>query len=347
MDEKDRLLWAHLHSGIPLVRRPFDQLGAKVGLDAAEIFVRIQRLKKEGALTEIQPVWDVRKFRYQSAWVAMRFDPSNLISRTGSFKDHPGVVYVCERNHAFNLWFFITVPETHDVEAHVRCLERMSGAEQALLFPLRKVFKGMDLLHTLDESTFRPMGEHFAPGREGRVLGLTSEEIETVRGAQHFPVTDEPYQKIASGLGATEAQVLETLKSLIKKGCLRRIGSLMPPSTHSIKEKRLVVWQVPEEKIENAGNAVASCTEVIYADHRAALPGFPYSLSTVVQVKNEAETEETLRHIEERIGKWSRATLKTVQEFKKERPEYFSKELDRWWNEHRAVAETAFDRSST
>lgn len=307
--------------------------------------MRIQRMKKEGALTGIQPVWDPRKFRYQSAWVAMRFDPSNLISKTGSFAGHPGVVYACERNHAFNLWFFIAVPEAHDLEVHVRCLEKMSGAEQTLLFPLREVYKGTDLLHTLDERTFRPAGEHFDKGKAGRVLELTPEETEVVRGIRNFPMTDEPYGKIAADLGFTESQVLDTLKALMQKGFLRRIGSLTPPASEPSQEKILVAWQVPEEKIDQAGREAASFGEVLYADHRTAFPEFPFSLYTVVGSGGTAEAEGTLRHIEERIGKWARITLRTVQEFKKERPHYFSKELDRWWNEHHTVAETAFDRS--
>ena len=335
---------ASLHSGLSLVRQPFEQLAVSAGLDAAEVFVRIQRLRNEGALTEIQPFWDPRKFHYQSAWVAMRFDPSNLISKTGSLMDHPGVIYACGRNHEFNLWFFIAVPVEHDLEMHVRCLEKMSGAEQALFLPVRKVYKGTDLLNVLDGKTFRPMGERFDKWKEGRAPELTSEEIEMVRGAQHFPLTDEPYRKIAADLGLTEAQVLERLKSLTKKGCLRRIGSLTPLAPASAKEITLVAWQVPEEKAERLGSEVAAFEEVLYADHRTAFPAFPYSLYTVLRYGSAAEFEGTLCRIEERVGKWARTTLETSQEFKKIRLEYFSKELEAWWARHHTTVETAFDR---
>ena len=342
MDEKDRLLWTHLLSGIPRVRKPFDQVAAKAGLDPAEVFVRIQRFIKEGILTEILPDWDPRKFHYQSAWVAMKFDPSNLISKTGSVTDHPGVIYACERNDAFNLWFFIAVPAEHDLELHVRCLEKMSGAEQTLFLPVRRVFKGTDLLNILDDRTFRPMGERVDEGKR-RPSELTSEEIEMVRGLQHFPLTDEPYKRLGEVWGLTEDQVLERVKSLVQKGCLRRIGGLPPPVATTLREKTLVVWQVPEEKVERIGLEVTEFEEVLYADHRTSFPAFPYSFYTVVQSGNVAELEAAVRRIEDRIGKWPRKLLVTSQEFKKERLKFYSKELGPWWEQHRAIVETAFD----
>ena len=345
MDEKDRLLWTYLQNGIPLVRNPFEQLAAKTGLDVAEVFVRIQHLKREGVLTEITPVWDPRKFHYQSAWVAMRFDTPDLISKTGSFTDHPGVSYACERGDAFNLWFFIAVPVEHDLELHVRCLERMSGAEQTLFLSLRTLYKGTDLLNVLDGRTFLPTGERFDAWKEGRDPGLTPEEIEIIRGSEHFPLTDEPYKKLAGELGLTEDRVMERMKSLVQRGCLRRIGSV--PASVETGTKTIVVWQIPEEKAERIGSAVARFNEVLYADQRTAYEAFPYSFYTVLRPGNGEELGETLRRIGKRIGEWPRKPLVTLREFKKSPPRYYSKELEAWWKQHHAAVETAFDHHGT
>ena len=113
MDEKDRLLLTYLHSGLPLVERPFDALAEKTGVDGAEILVRIQRLMQEGLLTGVRAVFDFRMFHYQSSWVAMRFDPSDLDANTEIILQHPGVIYACERDHSFNFWFYLAVPAEH------------------------------------------------------------------------------------------------------------------------------------------------------------------------------------------------------------------------------------------
>ena len=175
MDEKDRLLLTYLQSGLPLTRRPFDAWAAKIGTDNADLLVRIQRLKREGALDGIKAVLDPRAFHYQSAWVAIKSEPA---VPTEVLWQHPGVIYGCEREHEFNVWFFVAAPADHDLELHVRCLEKLVGARRALFLPVRKVFKGTDLLSSLDAGMFPDMDEHFEKRQQTRLPDLTVEEID-------------------------------------------------------------------------------------------------------------------------------------------------------------------------
>jgi len=343
MDEKDRLLLTYLQNGLPLTPRPFEGWSAKIGLDSAELLVRIQRLKKEGTFGGIRAILDPRAFHYQGAWVAARFEPEGLVSAAEVFSRHPGVIYICEREHEFNLWFFITVPEGQDLELHVRCLGKLSGARRTLLLPVRKVFKGSDLLNSLDGETFPAMGEHFEKRQTAGSLDWTAAEIEMIRKLQEpFPLTDEPYQKIAADFGITEAQVLETMKALVKKGCLKRIGSFSKHGAAPSSAKTWVVWQIPEEKLERIGLEIAEFTEVLYADWRPAFSELPYSLYGVVRAGAPEEIEGLARRMQERIGKWPYRVMVTVLELKKERIRYFPKEMDAWWRESHHVEETAF-----
>jgi DNA-binding Lrp family transcriptional regulator len=343
MDEKDRLLLTHLQKGLPLTLRPFDVWSAKIGIDSAELLVRIQRLKKEGTVGEIKAILDPRAFHYQSAWVAVQCGPEGFESHTEVFWRHPGVIYGCERGHEFNLWFFIAAPAGHDLELHVRCLEKLAGARRTLFLPVRRVFKGNDLLSSLDAETFPAMNERFEKRQTVRSSDLTAEEIGTIRKLQEpFPLTDEPYRKIAADLGITEAQALERIKSLAKRGCLKRIGSFLKPAAVLPGARTLVVWQIPEEKLERIGPEIAEFGEVLYADRRPAFPEFPYSLYTMILAGTPAELEVLTRRMQDRIGKWPYRVLVTARELKKERMKYFPEELDVWWRESRHVAETAF-----
>ena len=178
MDEKDRLLLTYLRNGLPLTPRPFDVWSAKIGVDSAELLVRIQRLKKEGTFAGIKAILDPYAFHYQSAWVAMKFGSEELESRTEVLWQHPGVVYGCEREHEFNLWFFIAVPENHDLELHVRCLEALAGAPRTLFLPVRKVFKGTDFLGSWDAEIFSAMTERFGERRIGQEGYAPAEDVE-------------------------------------------------------------------------------------------------------------------------------------------------------------------------
>jgi DNA-binding Lrp family transcriptional regulator len=383
MDEKDRLLLTYLQNGLSLTLRPFDVLSAKIDADSAELLVRIQRLKQEGIFAGIKAILNPRAFHYQSAWIAVRAGPERQASgeavpKNGSsaqfssealrscaevFGRHPGVVYGCEREHEFNLWFFIATPAGHDLELHIRCLERLAGIQRALFLPVRKVFKGSDLLSSLDARTFPAIDEPFERRRASRSPHLTvrigqehqapagvalkdgpsAEEIETIRQLQEpFPLTDTPYRRIAVDLRISEDQALERVKTLAKKGYLKRIGSFLKPEVFLSGARTLVVWQIPEEKLERIGSEIAGFSEVLYADQRPVFTDFPYSLYTMVQANTSTELEVLARRVQDRIGKWPYRALMTTRELKKNPMKYFPKELDGWWCESRHVAETAF-----
>lgn len=383
MDEKDRLLLTYLQNGLSLTLRPFDILSAKIDVDGAELLVRIQRLQQEGILAGIKAILNPRAFHYQSAWVAIRAGPERQASGKAVPKDwpseqlssgaletcaeifgrHPGVIYGCEREHEFNLWFFITTPAGHDLELHVRCLEKLAGIQRALFLPVRKVFKGSDLLNSLDAGIFPAMDERYErrravepPDLTGRIGqeqqvpagvalkdGLSAEEIEMIRQLQEpFPLTDVPYRKIAADLRISEDQTLERVKTLAKKGCLKRIGSFLKPEKFLSGARTLVVWQIPEEKLERIGPEIAGFGEVLYADRRPAFTEFPYSFYTMVRASTLTELENLARRVQDRIGKWPYRALVTTRELKKDPMKYFPKELDRWWHENRHVAEAAF-----
>jgi siroheme decarboxylase len=383
MDEKDRLLLTYLQNGLSLALRPFDVLSAKIDVDSAELLVRIQRLKREGIFAGIKAILNPRAFHYQSAWVAVQAEPERqapvqavpkdglfvqhssgvLASCTEVFERHPGVVYGCEREHEFNLWFLITAPAGHDLELHVRCLEKLAGVRRTLFLPVSRVFKGTDLLSSLDAGTFPRMDEHFEgrravgspdliarigqdpPSLAGSSLmgGPSAEEVEMIRQLQGpFPLTDEPFRKIAADLGTSEDQALERIKALVKKGYLKRIGSFLKPEAFFPGKGTLVVWQIPEEKLERIGSEIAGFSEVLYADRRPVFTEFPYSLHTMIRANTSTELEVLARRVQDRIGKWPYRMLMLAHEITEKPMKYFPKELDGWWRENRHVAETAF-----
>jgi DNA-binding Lrp family transcriptional regulator len=339
MDEKDRLLLTCLQSGLPLASRPFDVWASRVGVDSADLFVRIQRLKREGAFGGVRAIFDPRALHYQSAWVAMKCSSE----KAGPVWRHPGVIYGCEREHEFNIWFFIATPETHDLELHVRCLEKLAAPARALFLPVRKIFKGSDLLSSLGTGTFGDMAESFEKRRSTEENNITEEEIQMIRRLQEpFPFTDDPFRRIASDLGITETQTLDRLRALSARGCLRRIGGFLKPSTAGSVPRSLVVWRVPEEKLERIGPEIERSEAVLYADHRPSFPDLPFSLYTMMRTESAEALENTVRKLEERIGQWPHQALKTIREFKKETMKHFPKELEEWWRENRCIAEAAF-----
>lgn len=344
MDEKDRLLLAHLQKGISLESQPFQILARQIGEDPADILMRTQRLTRDGFMAGIKAVLVPQKFCYQSAWIAMCFKPQDLVANTEIILQHPGVIYACERDHEFNFWFFLTTPAHHDLELHVSCLEKLSRAKETLFLPIRHVYKGTDFLNSLDATTFAEFPEQFEKRRERSAADLTQGEMEMVRRLQEvFPLTDQPYQKMAQEMGISEAMVLQRLKSLMQKGMLRRIGSVARVPGADSQLKNLVVWQIPEERLRPMGPRISEFQEVLYADARPSYPEFPYSFYTIIQAAHAAEVEVVARRMQDRIGRWPHRMISIVQEFKKIGIKYFPKALDVWLEQGRFVVNHPFD----
>jgi DNA-binding Lrp family transcriptional regulator len=212
---------------------------------------------------------------------------------------------------------------------------------------VRQVFKGTDPLSALDVETFPVSNERFQKWQSVGSPEVTTEEAGMIRRLQElFPLTDEPYRMIGADLGITEAQVLERMKALVSKGCLKRIGSFLKPAVVVPEARTLVVWQIPEEKLERIGSELAGFSEVRYADRRPACQEFPYALYTMIQTGTPEELEVVTRRIQDRIGKWPCRVVTTIREFKKEPVRYFPKGLDAWWRENRHAAETEFNGST-
>lgn len=64
-----------------------------------------------------------------------------------------------------------------------------------------------------------------------------------------FPLTDRPFQTIATELGMTEAQVLERVRQLKQSGVIRRIGANFVPGKVGFVST-LCAAQVPADRID-------------------------------------------------------------------------------------------------
>ena len=146
---------------------------------------------------------------------------------------------------------------------------------------------------------------------------------------------------MAADLGITENEMRARLRCLTDRGYLQRIGSVAVRRTPQ-GVKKLVVWQIPEEKLERIGAEIGGFPEVLYADRRPSYPDFPFSFYTWIRASTDAELEVAARRMQDRMGRWPHQELKTVREFKKDAIRYFPKALEVWWQHSRSAVETAF-----
>ncbi|MBI5438436.1 MAG: Lrp/AsnC family transcriptional regulator [Nitrosomonadales bacterium] len=126
---------------------------------------------------------------------------------------------------------------------------------------------------------------------------MTDLELHLLNNFQRdFPLAPAPFDVIARRLGASEAEVLETLSRLQACGKVSRVGAIFRP--HSIGSSTLAALAVPVEKLDEAAQLVSSYTEVNHNYERE----HHYNLWFVVAAANEARILEVLDDIGRRTG---------------------------------------------
>ncbi|MBN1688706.1 MAG: AsnC family transcriptional regulator [Candidatus Omnitrophica bacterium] len=334
MDDLDRALVTLLTDGVPLQARPFRTLGDRLGIDEAEVLLRISRLRDERVIGKLGAVIDARKIGYRSTLVAMKFSKDRLEEGIRIIHDQPAVNYCCERQHDINLWFTVVSPAKYPVEDCVHHLHRISGSEKTLMMPVLKRYKSDSEQRW---NFFREVGkeENLQASRQEYIQEeslLNGEEKAIIQDLQQgFLLTDTPFRRLAGRLGMPEAKILGMVRSLIQRGYLKKIGAFLNRKK-SDEAKVLTVWQIPEEKQDEIGNKISMVREVGQCTARPSYAEFPYTLYVMIEGKDSFACEMVSREIEKKIGKWPRLTLALRKEFKKSYVPYFSEELDLWWD---------------
>lgn len=318
MDDTDRQLITQLQKGIPFETEPFRSMGKRTGIDAAEVLLRIHRLKSIKLVREISAIFDSRSLGYKGALVAMQFPAERLEEAVQVINQHPGVSHSARRNHSFNFWFKLAVPPPDRVEEHVQILAEASGAQKSLVLPTQKIYKASD---KINDPVY-----HELPGAE-----LTHLEMHSIRILQEdLPLTDKPFQFLARKLGMPEARLFEMMRLFTKRGILRRFGATFYQKKTSVMATSMIVWQLPEERHDEVGMALATFPEVIHCSKRPDYPEFPYSLYTMVHTSRSAECAALVERIKQKIGPWPNSVLLSTKEYKKVRIKYFALEIEEW-----------------
>lgn len=126
---------------------------------------------------------------------------------------------------------------------------------------------------------------------------MTELELHLLNDFQRdFPLVPAPFGVMAGRLGASEADVLETLIQLQARGAVSRVGAVFRP--HSIGSSALAALAVPAAELDEVAQLVNGYAEVNHnyeREHR-------YNLWFVVAAADEARVREVLAEIEQRTG---------------------------------------------
>lgn len=95
--KNDNLLLLKLQQGIPLVPRPFAELGQSVDLTEQQVLDSINRFFELGKARRMGGVFDARKLGYRSMLCAVDLPGKDTSHLTQVLIDHPGITHCYRR----------------------------------------------------------------------------------------------------------------------------------------------------------------------------------------------------------------------------------------------------------
>jgi DNA-binding Lrp family transcriptional regulator len=122
-----------------------------------------------------------------------------------------------------------------------------------------------------------------------------------------LPLVPRPYHVIANEVGLSPDEVMRRMKRLLDKGAIRRIGAVPNHYALGWKANGMSVWDVPDERVAEAGRMVGALEFVSHCYRRPRhLPDWPYNLFAMVHGRTREEVADKVTRIASVLGDWDR-----------------------------------------
>lgn len=284
----DTRLLDEFQRDLPLVPRPFAAMGERIGLDEAGVIARLTRLRDDGRITRVGAT--CRPNTAGASTLAALAIPDQRIEQVAALVGaEPGVNHSYLREDEWNLWFVATAPTPDELAASLARIEAATGL-QVLSLPLVRPFN-IDL-------GFRLQGPRRALGldRPADLSVLRDDDRPLMQAlSSGLELVPRPYAALAGQLGRDEAEVIDRIGTLAAARILTRVGVIVRHRALGWAANAMVVWRVPEPRIEPAGRALAQVPGVTLCYQRRIVPGlWDWPLFCMIHGRSRAEAMEVL-----------------------------------------------------
>ena len=158
-------------------------------------------------------------------------------------------------------------------------------------------------------------------------MGLNATDARIVASLEGgLPLVAEPYRELAKDLGLSEAEFRRRIGELVDNGTFGRFGVIVRHRELGYKVAAMVVWDIPDEEVSEAGRQLADQGAVNLCYRRPRmLPDWPYNVFTMLHGRSRADIDRQLDAVAAatELADLPRAVLYTRRRFKQRGPRYF------------------------
>jgi DNA-binding Lrp family transcriptional regulator len=324
LDNIDRNLLNDIQWVFPLVDRPYLEIASKYRISEQEIIHRVKVLKDMGLIRQINAIFDTRRLGYKSALIAFAVEPSKLEYVAEKVNEHPGVSHNYERNHEYNMWFTLAVPPGSDIKMDLDKMASLSGVIKYRVLPTIKLYKIGVKLDMVNDDPDKPTPTDEVKKLASEKIQLSNRDKDFIRELQKdLSVIPEPFKELADNLGITTTELFAKAKEYENVGIMRRFAAILRHRDVGYTANGMVVWHVPEDRIDQVGFKLAKFPQVSHCYRRPVYPDWRFNLFSMVHARTLHAAENMAAEMSKVIGVSDYQILFSSREFKKERVKYF------------------------
>ena len=324
IDPLDKQLLNEIQWTFPLSSRPYLEIATKHGLTEDDVMKRISLMKRIGLIRQINAIFDTRKLGYKSALVAFAVKKDRLDSVALQVNKHPGVSHNYERDHEFNMWFTLAVPADGDLKRDLEIMASLEGVIKFRLLPTLKLYKIGVKLDMVNSDPNKITPDDKVKKMDLKKFELTSRDKEFIRELQKdLEVTPRPFDTLAKNLGITVDELFKKAIEYETMGVMRRFAAILRHRDAGFAANGMIVWVVPEDKIDEVGYKLASFPQVSHCYRRPVYPDWPFNLFSMIHARTIEAAKKIAIELSNFVGINEYKILFSSREFKKERVKYF------------------------
>jgi len=127
MDKTDRKIINLLQDGIPVCDHPFARAAEKIEISEDALRKRLIRLRDNGIITRIGPMFHAEHLGGGLTLAAMRIPQEDFDRVATQVNEFDEVAHNYERDHEFNMWFVLATENTGRINEVLESIERKTG----------------------------------------------------------------------------------------------------------------------------------------------------------------------------------------------------------------------------
>lgn len=318
MTKSQKKLCNFLQEGLPICPQPFAEVARLLNSDEKKVLREIEQLKSEGVIKRISALINHRAIGRVGTLVAAHVLEENLPEVGHVVNCLEGVSHNYLRGHYYNLWFTLQGESLREIEITLSDLSADFGVDFHSL-PVKRFFK----LDTRFDAEGGCLFNGDVECTGGTVaVELNEDQRKILSGLQSdLELVPEPFDFLCEQDSGSR-EVVRILQELAGLGVVRRIAAVVDHRRLGFAANVLFCSRVGEDRIAEAGKALARFGMVSHCYERQTFEDWPCNLYAMMHGRSMGQIQHTVNRFVEAESIDLFELLPTIQELKKEPVSY-------------------------